>query len=180
MIKRSPKIQLIPYCTTDWEYLASLYYNPKYRSYFRNHMSLKREYDFQNYLQILGGEGFLIIENETKNRCGFVHIIPDIKPARVFYTATLLEEDYQAKGYILDALILAYDYMFNTCNFTKAIAEVLSTDERINKSLQRAGFTSEGVMYKEAFINGQYVDENRYSMFSDYFNNHYKNIIDKW
>lgn len=178
MLLKSPKVQLIPYSSSFWSYIARWFYDSTYRDMWRHHPKALTQVQLENYPQLIGGEVFMIIKDEKP--IGFIQLIPDCKTNRGFYVGILLDKSCRQLHLTHDCFVLLLNYAFNRLGYRKAIIEILSSREDLKKGILNCGFLSEGTQYGEAFINGVFVDENRYSMTSSYFNKRFKEEADLW
>jgi RimJ/RimL family protein N-acetyltransferase len=111
---------------------------------------------------------------------GLIQISPDCKTNRAFYIGLLIDEKYQKNRYPLEAFISIFDYCFNRLGYRKAIVEIVESHEGLKRIITENGFTYEGRLTQECFMNGAFVDELRYSMFDIEYNNKFKPILEKW
>ncbi len=183
MLLSSKRLQLVPYTPDQWQWLAKWFFDEKYNNLFRHYPHIMGKTEFENYPKILQGDVFLIYLKDSTEVVGMSQIVPDSKTNRGFYYGTIIEEEYQRNRFPSESMTIVMDYAFNRLGFQKCIVETLSSHFSLNKNLEVVGFTKEGVLEKEAFINGQFVDENRYAMSAEVFNKLNKEVLDgvyKW
>ncbi len=178
MLLKGPNIQLVPFEKSNWGHLATWFYDTSYRDMWRHHPRAWNQTDFENYPRIISGDVFMIYKSGAA--VGFIQMIPDCKTNRGFYLGILLEKAVQDQRLSHEAFVLLMNYAFNRLGYRKAIVEILASNLKLKKGLLKGGFLSEGIQYGEAFLDGHFVDENRFSMSSDYFNKHYKEVVDLW
>jgi len=179
MILSHGKIRLIPFSSEDWKLIANWYYDKNYLEMFRHNARILTEDDLRNYPAITGGDIFLIQDISRSCVGGYVNICPTTKTNRAFTVGILIDKAFQFKGYAADSLYTILDYGFNRLGYRKAIIDIVSSNERLGKYLLDAGFILEGNLVGEAYIDGQFVDEQRLVMFDTYFNKRYKGDT-KW
>jgi len=64
----------------------------------------------------------------------------------------------QGKGMGTEALLLISDFAFNCLNLHKIYAYVLASNKRARKSFEKAGFSVEGTLKGDRFVNKKYED----------------------
>ncbi len=69
-----------------------------------------------------------------------------------------LDEDYQGRGYMTEALETAISYMFESLNIHRVMANYIPTNEKSGKVLRRLGFDVEGYARDYLFLNGEWQD----------------------
>lgn len=180
MLLKGPNIQLVPYVSAYWASLAQWFYDSNYKNMWRHHARAWGQKEFENYPQIIGGEVFLIIKEGIANPIGFVQMIPDTKTNRGFFVGILLDKSFRELHLTHEAFVILFNYAFNRLGYRKAIIEIVNSATGFKKGLQIAGFMHEGTLFGDAFIDGEFIDEARYSMTSHYFNKHYKETADLW
>jgi diamine N-acetyltransferase len=62
------------------------------------------------------------------------------------------------KGYGTEALLLISDFAFYHLNLHKIYAFVLASNKRARKSFEKAGFSLEGTLKGDRFVNDKYED----------------------
>jgi diamine N-acetyltransferase len=88
----------------------------------------------------------------------------------------LLDEIYFRKSipYGLEALLLTYDYVFNTMGFRKITGDILALNKDMVKLQKFLGMVEEGFLKKHVHINDEYVDIHIMSIFEDQYNKSYR------
>ncbi len=69
-----------------------------------------------------------------------------------------LDQDFQGRGYMTEALDAAIDYMFTEKNMHRVMANYIPTNEKSGKVLRRLGFTVEGYARDYLYLDGQWKD----------------------
>lgn len=70
-------------------------------------------------------------------------------------------------GYATDALATVCGYAFEERRLHKVHASVYETNDASRRVLEKCGFTREGVLREEAFVEGERVDVHRYGLLAD-------------
>jgi len=88
----------------------------------------------------------------------------------------LLDDEYFRKStpYGLEALLLTYDYVFNTMGFRKITGDILGMNKEMVKLQKFLGMFEEGYLKEHTYINHEFVDIHIMSLFFDQFNMSYK------
>ena len=68
------------------------------------------------------------------------------------------DEDYQGKGLGTEAIELITTFAFTRLNLNRLYAYVLDSNVRAKKAFEKVGFSVEGVLKKDRFIDGKYQD----------------------
>lgn len=180
MLLKGKNLRLVPYTPADWEYLARWFYDADYAFMWRHQQKMLTPAEFQNYPSMVGGEVFLIQEINTNQTVGLAQAIPDCKNNRGFYAGLLIDKKFQNNRYPLETYMVLFDYMFNRQNYRKALVEVLSQHKSLLQIINQNGFLHEGTLRGDCFWNGEFVDEERYSMTATYYNKKFKGVLDEW
>lgn len=180
MLLKGPKVQLIPHDRQHWQYLARWFYESAYRDMWRHLPRALTQQDFENYPQLINGQVFFVMRHGGTEPIGFTQIIPDCKTNRAFFAGLLIDKQFQKKLYPAEVFSILFDYAFNRWGYQKAIVEVCETNESLNKLLRKMNFTQEGVLHKEAFLNGEFINEVRYCMMAADFNRIFKPMVETW
>ncbi len=176
MILAGEFLQLVPFQASYGSLLKGWFYDEAYQYMFRHFPKILKDADFSQYPNIIGGEVFLIVSKVESGGAviGFVQLIPDCKANRGAYVGILLDKDYQKKGYAASAFYLLFDYAFNRLGHRKLVIEIIANDDNLKRIVETAKFRFEGRLFEEAFIEGFFYDELRYSMTDRFFNKTYK------
>ncbi|WP_411964146.1 GNAT family N-acetyltransferase [Haloferax sp. YSMS24] len=71
------------------------------------------------------------------------------------------------EGYATDAVRAICDYAFGERRMNKVYAKAFETNPASSRVLEKAGFTREGVLREEGFVDGEHVDVFRYGLLVD-------------
>jgi RimJ/RimL family protein N-acetyltransferase len=78
---------------------------------------------------------------------------------RTAITGTLIgEKSFWGKGYGTDAKMILLNYAFNTLNLRKIKSQAYATNQRSVNYSKKCGYKVEGILKKDLFVNGDYVD----------------------
>lgn len=180
MYPETDLVKLIPYTEHYVPVLWNWYNDKTYQDFFRQNTKLFTPQDFINYSQLVGGTVLLAFDksSESESIVGLVNLVADSKKNNGFYLALLVDKKYQNNRLSNDVSIAAMDYAFNSLNYQKCIVEVLERNVGLNKTLEKTGFTLEGLLEKECFQNGEFLNEKRWVMFKDKFNEVNKKVLE--
>ena len=76
----------------------------------------------------------------------------------------LLAPEAWGEGYATDAVGLLCEYAFDERRLNEVVAAVYATNPASARVLEKVGFQREGVLRREAFVEGEYVDLYRYGL----------------
>lgn len=120
---------------------------------------------------------YIIVDKQTQQSVGAISLL-DLNEADGVGSVgrLLLDEKYlqESKPYGLEALLLTYDYLFNTLNFRKLTGEILEVNERMVKLQKFLGMTQEGLLEKHVLIKDNYENICIMSLFKERFNDFYR------
>jgi len=80
-------------------------------------------------------------------------------------TAVIGESDYWGKGIVGEAAKLIIKYGFEELNLHKIRAGVFNPNKRSLRAAEKLGFTKEGILKDELYVDGDYVDMHRFALF---------------
>jgi ribosomal-protein-alanine N-acetyltransferase len=81
----------------------------------------------------------------------------------------LFAPDAWGNGYATDAVRTAVAYAFAERRLHKVYARVFAFNEGSRRVLEKVGFVNEGRFREHAFLDGEYVDVERYGLLADEF-----------
>lgn len=154
--------------------------------YSGRYMRVSPDFSVENQAKWIQSRGdheinYIIVDQETNESVGAISIL-DVNEADGIASVgrLLLDEKYlkQSKPYGLEALLLTYDFVFNTMNFRKMTGEILKANEAMVKLQKFLGMSQEGLLEKHVLIKGEYEDICIMSIFKDQFNNFYRKKVD--
>jgi len=83
---------------------------------------------------------------------------------RVYRLGLLVDPKEQHKGYGKDLLEAGLKWAFYKMNAHKVVFEVMSSDDRILRGIEPAGFVYEGTRRQSVYLDGKLYDEKVYSL----------------
>ena len=112
----------------------------------------------------------LAIDTKKGNFIGIMDIHRINHLSRTATTGAMIgEKNYWSKGFGTDAKMILLNYAFNTLNLRKIGSRVFNFNNRSINYSKRCGYKEEGVLKKEHFIDGNYVDEILLAVFREDF-----------
>lgn len=101
----------------------------------------------------------VIVVKENGKHIGNIKIGP-IHPVHRFAGVGIIigEKSYWGQGFATEAIKLITDYAFDKLNLHKLIAGCYVNNQASIKAFRKAGFIEEGLMRKQYFYNGKWVD----------------------
>lgn len=123
---------------------------------------------------------YIILDKKTGKKVGTIGIY-DVNPADKVSNAgrLLIAEEYYGKStpYGLEALLLAYDFVFNKMDFRKITGDILANNKAMHKLQVFLGMIQEGYLKDHVIINGQLHDLYIMSIFKEQFNTIYSKKV---
>ncbi|MBX7149605.1 GNAT family N-acetyltransferase [bacterium] len=159
-------VRLVPYETKHAFVLVNWYYDFRYAQFFRD--MDEEPYDTSSIGRLVEGLArngivLLVIEElATDKPLGLMTWNMVKKKAGIYRFGILLDEDTQHKTLAIESIIIMSHYLYAGLGCTKMVVEFLASNTHIQRISEKGGFIREAVLDKEAFLNGEYVDEVRY------------------
>ena len=75
-----------------------------------------------------------------------------------FFGIVIGDPEFQQKGYGNEAMHILFRYAFNTLNLRKVCVEVVSHNHGALSAYKKIGFSEEGLLRKQVFLNNEYHD----------------------
>lgn len=102
---------------------------------------------------------FIIIEKKTQSPIGSIYLRDiDYKFHKAEYGIFLGEETAKGKGYGTQAAKLMIGYAFDTMKLHRLYLRVFADNTRAISSYRKAGFSQEGLLRDDVYLNGKYRD----------------------
>jgi RimJ/RimL family protein N-acetyltransferase len=123
---------------------------------------------------------YIIQDKKSYEKVGMVSIYNVNIEDKVAEVGRLLLSDIylnRSSPYGLEALLLGYNYVFNTMNYRKITGIIASVNTSMVKMQLFLGMEQEGYLKKHTFINGNFEDLHILSICKDQFNNTYQKKI---
>lgn len=113
---------------------------------------------------------FFVVANDSQELLGTmgIHSI-DYRSGRATTGAMLGNQKYHGKGYGTDAKMQLLHWAFTELNLRKVMSNVLSTNPRSKRYLEKTGYREVGCRKKHSLFNGEFVDEYVMEVFKEEF-----------
>ena len=142
------------------------YYDVRYEAFFREFpdeaMDLGEFKKFGIKMARVGLGLYVVEENSTGEAIGLMTHSCLKKKAGVFRFGIMLAAGKQHKSYAIECIILLGFYLIEHHGMQKYLVEFLESDTHIQRITEQGGFIRDGVLAREAFVGGEYVNEVRY------------------
>lgn len=115
-----------------------------------------------------------IITNEEKY-VGLIELVELDYIHRKAELQIIISPNYQGNGFSKQAIYKALQYAFQILNLHKVYLIVSNFNEKAIHIYEKMGFTKEGVLREEFYVNGAYQDATRMSIFKREFHKWYTN-----
>jgi RimJ/RimL family protein N-acetyltransferase len=145
------------------------YYDNSYANFFRNYPSCP---SFDEMRAAMAGKTFMIVSDNKI--VGMVMHFNQNEFARKVEIGILVDKECEGKTIGQSATKILIYYLLNTQNLYKVSAVVVAENERVNKAIEKLGFTKEGKFRNSVYYDGEFHDENFWSIFKGDFNKKYK------
>lgn len=93
--------------------------------------------------------------------CTLFHLNPQCRSAEIGYG---LHSNAWGMGYMHESLVALLDYGFGELGLNRIEADIDPRNTRSAKSLERAGFSQEGLLRESCIVNGVLADSARYGL----------------
>lgn len=162
------KVKLIPFQPEHAEALFAWYYDVTYQAFFREFpdraVSLEDCRQFGEWLAAGGSTFYTIIDKNTEKPIGLMTYTCLKSKSGVYRFGIMLDEKHQGQAWAIESIMLLAYYLFEYRRCNKLVVEFLADNKHIQRISEQGGFVREGVLKNEAYIDGKYVDELRYSI----------------
>jgi RimJ/RimL family protein N-acetyltransferase len=115
----------------------------------------------KNYDKLGPEEKWFLIEKKDGSKIGFIDHFAVRDHLGIGYFLVLSE---RGKGYCTEAVQLMVDYLFLSKDIPKILTLTHIENIASQKVLEKTGFKREGLLRKELFMWGKWVDSYRYSI----------------
>jgi len=190
---KEKKIEVVPFINgetifltpprSEWvEKYIQWFNDPKIRKYLRNPFPFPSILDdFKKWIEPEGQGGvkreiiFTIYHKKDDTPIGIIgleRISWFDKHARMFIIVG--EPKYWDKNIIIESGRLILNYGFEELNLHKIYIEIFSLDESLREIIEEMGFKRELTLKEEMFIDGRYLDCERFAIFDNEWMNEKK------
>lgn len=102
---------------------------------------------------------FIICHIDTHEIVGMMSIDEiDLINRTCFASGAMIDEKFQGQGYVKEARIKVFDYLFDHLNMQKVKGAALASNEHSVKAIEKFGYVQEGRLRRAIYKNGQYHD----------------------
>ena len=172
----SRKVYLRPYEIEFAPVYYQWFYSGKYEDYFRHCAESYRLADFQRWVDDRSVKVFNIFDKETNLIVGTCGIYDLNITNRRCKLAIMIDEEYQGKLYMQDALIILGKLAVVDCQIHKIQVEVMESNQRLMKHIENAGFKKEYVEIDKYLGEGKFVNEALFLLLGDDFKGRYYGV----
>ena len=158
---RGDRVALRPVETDDAAFLAGLVNDPR----VREHVGMCRPvplHDERAWIEDHDGTHLMVTADGEP--VGSVGVDEPDEPWGVAEIGYSIVPDAQDGGYATEAVGLLAGYAFDEQRVAKLAAKVYETNPASVRVLEKVGFEREGVLRREAFVEGERVDVYRYGL----------------
>jgi len=167
---KGERVDLCPTNVENVEKYALWLNNPEGRLYARNPLpqsieELKKKYEppGEGMPEEITFEIFHKEDNKPIGLTGFLHINWLNRNANLFIN--IGEMEYWGRGLAEEVAKLVIQYGFEELNFHKIFTSIFTPNKRSLKVAKKIGFIHECTLKEEIFVNGEYVDREKYALF---------------
>ena len=167
---KGERVDLCPTNVENAENYALWINNPEGRLYARNPLprsieEIKKKYEpsGEEMPEEITLEIFHKEDNKPIGLAGFLHINWLNRNANLFIN--IGEKEYWGRGLAEEVAKLVIQYGFEELNFHKIFTSVFAPNERSLRVAKKIGFVHECTLKEEIFVNGEYVDREKYALF---------------
>lgn len=151
----------------DVDFLQAVINDPRVRNGLGNTEPITRTEE-EEWVESLGeeeGYHFVIADGETP--VGTTGLNDVNETWGVTEAGYMVHPDHWNNGYATDALRTLCRFAFEEKRLRKVVAQAYGTNPVSRRVIEKAGFTEEGVLRNEAFVEGEPVDIHRYGLLED-------------
>lgn len=171
---QADRVALCPVEAGDAEFLAAILNDPDVRdgigattpTALHEEREWIDEHDGVHFV-VVAREGPAAGDTLEESRIGVVGYEPREPPWGVAELGYFLAPSAWGNGYATAAASLAAGHAFTERRHAKVVASVYETNPASGRVLEKVGFTHEATLRREAFIEGERVDVDRYGLFAE-------------
>lgn len=168
---KGERIELIPICETDMDFLLELRSNKKTCETII--FEPKNIYQQIKWFSEIKNAEYFCVWLGLK-RIGFIGIFDIHSIHRRGKWTMRIHPDYWRQGYAREAMKVFFNYVFNHLNINKVFGDCFAENMAEVSNLRSAGFKEEGIWKDHYFHNGKYMDSINFAMTKkEYENNKY-------
>jgi len=175
-LKTGYKVKLIPFKPEHAETVCQWFYAPAYKLFFRDFDTAISPEDFKEFDKIMGRVGvgmLMIVDKDSEDVLGMMTHLCLKKKSGVIRIGILLDKEKQHMTLAIESLIILGDFLYNRLGYKKLVIEYLASDKHIIRIAEQGGWIREAVLIREALVDDDYVDEVKYYMFKEKYDELY-------
>lgn len=167
-------IRLLPLENSHIPQLLFWFHSGEYQQFFGNSKIIT--FDSLSSLTADKKQNIFVITkfDDFSKILGCVCITKINERSRSFYVACLVDKNHHRQKIASSAIIILINYAMNSLNLYKAIAESSATNVASIKAMENLGFKHEGTLIHEEYVDGTFVDVERFCFLKGAFNKLYK------
>lgn len=167
VFREGDRVELRTVETEDVEFLQRTINHPKVRRGVFAVDPKNREQE-REWVESLGDDdGVDLLVCADGEPVGTIGLQPPNQVWGVAEVGYMIAPDHWGNGYATDALAEVCGYAFAERGLDKVYAHAYATNPASRRVLEKVGFTEEGVLRDEAFVDGERVDVHRYGLLAD-------------
>ncbi|TYL39727.1 GNAT family N-acetyltransferase [Natronococcus pandeyae] len=164
---RGDLVELRPIECDDAAFLAGLVNDPRIRRYLGTADPLNRTQKRERIESLDDAEELQFVIAVDGEPVGSIGLYEPNETWGTTELGYMIDPDHWGEGYATDAVSQACRYAFAERRFEKVSASVYETNPASRRVLEKAGFTEEGRLRDEAFVEGDRVDLHRYGLLAE-------------
>lgn len=161
------KVQLRTVETDDIDFLHKLVNDPDVRRGIAVVDPVTKEKE-REWVESRGdGDDINFIVCYDGNSVGTIGLKPPDAISGAVEVGYIVAPTHWGEGYATDAVRAICAYAFGERRMNKMYAKAYETNPASSRVLEKAGFTREGVLREEGFVDGEHVDVFRYGLLAE-------------
>lgn len=145
------------------------YYDNAYTHFFRNYPSCP---SFDEIVATMSGKTFMVLAQDQI--VGMVMHFNQNEFSRKVEMGCLIDKSCEGNKIGSTAAKILIYYLLNTLNLYKVSMTSVSDNDRVNKIVEKLGFSKEGHFKNSVYYDGEFHNENFWAIFKGDFNKKYK------
>jgi len=168
--RRGESVALHPDEEEDIEFLQRNRNDPAIRTGLTTAFPQTRheaEEAFERHSEDDDGVGLLIVPEGYEEPVGKVVAFDIDTDHGTAEMAAWVTPDEQGNGYASEGTRLLVGHLFEERRLEKVVARAYETNPASRAVIEKVGFTEEGLLRREAFVEGEHVDVHRYGLLAE-------------
>lgn len=151
----------------DTEFLQQTINDPRVRTSLAAVEPKNRKQE-RDWVESLGDtEGVHLLVCVDGEPVGNISLKPPNEVWGVVEIGYMITPEQWGNGYATDAVATLCGYAFDERRLNKVYATCYATNPASGRVLEKVGFTEEGLLRAEGFVDGEHVDMHRYGLLAD-------------